>query len=226
MNYQDLEKHISQPRLQRFLVATGNSKTKSKLLYRVNLKTSQSFYPVLNLFETVLRNNINENLTIHFSDADWIINEKTRFMADSSLTATKFFLQKSVDKAQRTLRRKGKTVTSGKVIAEQSLGFWTTLFDPHHYKLIGGAPIHCFPNKPSSVNRKKISQLLNHIREFRNRVYHNEPICFKNSSIDFTEAQRVREEIRDLINWIDPTLLLYMDSFDTITTQIQAAKAI
>lgn len=42
-------------------------------------------------------------------------------MRNPSLTASKFFLKNSVSKAERTIRRKGGIVTSGKVIAEQSL---------------------------------------------------------------------------------------------------------
>ena len=82
-----------------------------------------------------------------------------------------------MEKAERTIRRKGGTISSGKVISEQSFGFWTSLFETHHYRLIGGVIIHCFPNKPNNVNRSVIAQKLNRIREFRNRVYHNEPIC-------------------------------------------------
>ena len=59
-------------------------------------------------------------------------------MCNNSLRPSRFFLKYSIDKAERTIRRKGGTVSSGKVIAEQSLGFWTSLFEPHHYRLIGG----------------------------------------------------------------------------------------
>jgi len=48
MKYDTLEKYVSIPRMNRFLIATG-SKSNAMELYRVNLRVSQAFYPVLNL---------------------------------------------------------------------------------------------------------------------------------------------------------------------------------
>ncbi|MEO9476490.1 MAG: hypothetical protein ABJG41_13190 [Cyclobacteriaceae bacterium] len=127
-------------------------------------------------------------------------------MNDNSLRHSRFFLKNSVEKAERTIRRKGGAISSGKAISEQSFGFWTSLFETHHYRLIGGVIIHCFPNKPNNVNRSIISQKLNRIREFRNRVYHNEPICFNGSNIDFKEAEDIQDEIFEMLSWIDSDL--------------------
>lgn len=195
MEYQKLEYYLSQPRLDRFLIATGNSKSKAQKLYKINLRVSQSFYPILNLFEIFFRNIANYQVSSHFTNPNWIIAEKA-------------------------IRRKGGIITSGKIVAEQSFGFWTSLFDTHHYRLIGGVVIHCFPNKPPHVNRNILNQKLNKIREFRNRVYHNEPICFNGNTIDFTEAITIRNEIYELLEWIDSDLTNYVDYFDGINTKI------
>lgn len=226
MEYSKLEYYLSQPRLQRFLKATGNSQTKAQKLYRVNLRVSQAFYPILNLFEIFLRNTIHYHISCHFSNPNWVIAEKYGFMSDTSLAPSKYFLKKSIQKAENTITRKGGTVTSGKIIAEQSFGFWTSLFDTHHYRLIGGSPIHSFPNKPSHANRNLINQKLNRIREFRNRIYHNEPICFNNSRIDFSEAQNIRTEIYELLEWIDADLTDYVDYFNGIDSKIDTARNI
>lgn len=122
--------------------------------------------------------------------------------------------------------RKGGIVSSGKVIAEQSFGFWTSLFETHHYRLINGSPIHAFPNKPTNANRKLINQKLNRIREFRNRIYHNEPICFNNSQIDFTEANQVKLEIYELLSWVDSEISDYVDYFDGIQSKIDTANKV
>lgn len=220
MDYNKLEYFVSQPRINRFLIATGNSKSKAKKLYRINLRVSQSFYPVLNLFEIFLRNTVNYQVSSHFGNPNWIITEKNGFMNDPSLRGSRFFLQKSVQKAENTINRKRGVVTSGKVIAEQSFGFWTSLFDTHHYRLIGGIIIHCFPNKPRHMNRSQINQKLTRIREFRNRVYHNEPICFNGNTIDFTQAINIKREIYELLNWIDTDLADYTDYFNGIDRKI------
>lgn len=224
MEYQKLEYYLSQPRLDRFLTATRNSKSKAQKLYRINLRVAQSFYPILNLFEIFLRNIVNRQISSHFADSNWIISEKTGFMNDNSLRKSKFFLKKSVEKAEETIRRKGSTITAGKVIAEQSFGFWTSLFDTHHYKLIKGVVIHAFPNKPNYINRNQLNQKLNRVREFRNRIYHNEPICFNGTTIDFTNATNIRNEIYELLEWIDSDLTTYVDYFNNIDTEINTVN--
>jgi hypothetical protein len=226
LEYNKLEYYISQPRLNRFLIASGNSKEKAKRLYGVNLKVSQAFYPILNLFEIFLRNVVNYQVSSHYANPNWIITEKNGFMNDASLISSKFFLKNSVIKAEKAIRRNGGSITSGKIIAEQSFGFWTCLFDTHHYRLIGGVVIHCFPNKPAHINRNLINQKLNRVREFRNRVYHNEPICFKNDDIDFTEAKIIKQEIFELLEWIDNDLTNYVDYFNSIDAKINLANTI
>lgn len=220
MEYQKLEYYLSKPRLDRFLTATSNSKSKAQKLYRINLRVAQSFYPVLNLFEIFFRNIVNYQVSSHFTNPNWIIAEKHGFMSDSSLNASRFYLKNSVTNAERVIRRKGGVITSGKVIAEQSFGFWTSLFETHHYRLIGGVVIHCFPNKLPHVNRSILNQKLNRVREFRNRVYHNEPICFNGTSIDFAEATRIKNEIYELLEWIDVDLSSYVDYFNGIDSKI------
>ena len=226
MEYSKLEYYLSQHRLERFLHATGNSKSKAQKLYRVNLRVSQSFYPILNLFEIFLRNAVYYRVSIHFSNPNWILTEKNGFMNDPSLAPSRFFLKKCIQTAEKTIKRKGSTVTSGKIIAEQSLGFWTSLFDRHHYRLIGGSPIQAFSLKPASANRNIINQKLNRVRKFRNRIYHNEPICFSDVKIDFSEADLIKHEVYELLTWIDEDLCDYISYFDGIQAKIDSATNI
>lgn len=81
---------------------------------------------------------------------------------------------------------------------------------PHHYRLIGGIVIHGFPNKPAHINRSFLNQKLNRVREFRNRIYHNEPICFNGTNIDFSEAISIKHEIYELLSWMDTDLTMYV----------------
>ena len=95
MEYQKLEYYLSQPRLNRFLIATGNSKSKAQKLYRINLRVAQSFYPVLNLFEIFFRNVVNYQVSSYFANPNWIVTEKNGFMNDPSLSPSRFFLKNS-----------------------------------------------------------------------------------------------------------------------------------
>ncbi len=226
MKYTDVEFLVSQPRLDRYLVACQNSKTKAQKLYKANLRLSQAIYPVLNLFEVILRNSIHYNLSAHFTNPNWIVREKNGFMSDPSLRSSRFYLKEQVQKAERKLRRRRSTITAGKVIAEQSFGFWTSLFDPHHYRLVGGSIIHCFPNKLPHVNRRIISSKMQVVREFRNRIYHNEPICFNSNIIDLSDAEGFKSDIYDLLTWISPEAKAFTEGYDSIDSKIEIAKRI
>jgi hypothetical protein len=226
MKYDKLEHFVSVPRLDRFLTATNNSKSKAQELYKANLRVAESFYPILHLFEIFLRNTINYRLTKHFGNPDWIVTEKSGFMNNESLKSSKYFLREQVKGAEKRVKRRGGTITSGKIIAEQMLGFWTSLFDTHHYKLLAGTIIHCFPNRPANAQRKEINLKLDKIREFRNRIYHNEPVCFKDVKIDFTEAITIKEDIFEILNWVDSELASYVKQFDHIDEEINRALSI
>lgn len=226
MKYQNLEHLLSPPRLSRYLIACSNSKSRAQKLYRANLRIAQAFYPVLNLFEVILRNRIHEKLTNHFRNSNWIIDEKTGFMNDRTLRRSRFYIKSQVIKAEQRLTRRGRAITTGKIIAEQTFGFWTSLYERHHYGLVGGVIIRCFPNKPSFVNRSSIQVKLQMIRDFRNRIYHNEPICFSGSSVGFQDAEQVREALYDLLEWISIEAKSYVEEFDNIDNKIESGKRI
>ncbi len=226
MKYKELENLVSQPRLDRYLIACRSSKLKAKKLYAANLRVAQSFYPVLNLFEIILRNRVHSMLSRYFTNPDWIIVEKNGFMNHISLRPSRFYLKNQVLKAERKIRQRRSTITAGKVIAEQTIGFWTTLFEPHHYRLIGGSIINCFPNKPTIINRSSISVKLQEIRNFRNRIYHNEPICFRGNTIDFNQAENIKNNLFDLLTWIDLSAKEFVEKFDNIENKIKIGKRI
>jgi len=180
LKYEKLEQYVSEPRLGKYLNACDNSKTQAKKLYSANLRICQSFYPILNLFEIFVRNSVNVALTNHFNDSNWIITEKAGFMSDSSLTQSRFYLKRCVEKA---IRNNGANSSAGKIISDQTFGFWSALFLPHHYQLLQGSVIDSFPNKSANVNRGVIHNNLKKINIFRNRVYANPAIHFRYSSL-------------------------------------------
>lgn len=226
MEYAKLELYASKPRLDRFLNACNGSQEKCQSLYQANLNIAKSFYPVLNLFEVFLRNRINTELSSYFGTADWILNQKNGFMADPSLSGTKLYLQREVLTAERRLTVRRKPITAGLVIAEQSLGFWTSLFNTHHYRILSGSVIHCFPDKPNNIQRKQINLILDDIRDFRNRVYHNEPVCFSGNTISFTKANQIRDDIYQILNWMDSDASAYVMQSDNISASIYTALQI
>ena len=235
MRFQKVQLYLSPSRIDRYQIATAYSSTKSVKLYKANLKISQSFHPILGILAVILRNKINIILSGYFVDPDWIINQKAGFMIDPSLTyrdhrtrriVTNDYLKTSVEKSENRLRRIRIPVTSGKIIADQTLGFWTNLFELSHYRILRGRPIQIFNHLPSGIGRIQVCDRLNKIREFRNRINHNEPICFNGNNIDFNYVEDVYNSITQIINWIDPELINWIKDMDSIMIKISNAKRI
>ena len=137
---------------------------------------------------------------------------------------TNTYLRNEVKKAENRLVKAGAAVTSGRIIAEQTFGFWTDLFEVHHYRLLGGRPIQIFSALPSTYGRKEVLQELHSIRRFRNRINHNEPICFHQNRIDFSAAQAVHHSISSIFSWIDPRTLQFASELDEVSRVISAGK--
>ncbi|MGY5253930.1 hypothetical protein [Sphingobacterium spiritivorum] len=235
MRFNKIQSLLSIPRIDRYYIAVGNSKPKAVKLYKANLKIAQAFHPILGVLEVVLRNKINTVLTTHFADPDWIINQKRGFMIDPSLryrdrrtrkVVVNDYLKSSVEKSEQRLRKLRIPVTTGKVIADQSLGFWTDLFEVHHYRLLSGRPIQIFTHMPSGHGRRDVINRLNKIRQFRNRINHNEPICFNGSNIDFTYAQDVYNSIIEILTWLDTDIIKWIADIDTVNSKIVIARKI
>lgn len=219
-------KFLSRPRYNRYLEATGNDKIRAKRLYNANIRLAQAFHPVLTQFEVVLRNSLNVQLSSYFVDVDWIINQKNGFMRDNTLRHSNFFLKSSVQKTEQKLTRRQIPVTSGKIIADQTFGFWIALFLRHHYSLISGQPIHIFSNKPTTEDRASIYSKLDAIRKFRNRVNHCEPLCFDGNSIDCNEALNIRAKLYQLILWMEPELIPFFENIDNIQGKVKSIMEI
>lgn len=225
ISYSQIESQLSQPRLKRYLTATGDNKTKAIQLYKANLRISKSFYPLVNVLEVAVRNSLDKVLSRHFGDTDWILNKQRGFMSDNSLRQGNFYLKNQVSKAIRNLRNRNAHITSGKVIAEQTFGFWTALLKPHHYRLLQGKPIDAFPNCPHNYQRNDFLRELNKLRDFRNRIYHNEPICFSNNVVGFSTASEIHDLILEVLEWIDGKFG-WINDLDEVVSEIRKASKI
>ena len=128
MNYKILECFCSKARMDRYLIACGNSKQTALNLYKQNILVCQAFYPILNLFETFIRNTIYNQISCQLNDKEWINNHLNGFMSSPELEASNYYLQKSVLKFQKAMMRKKIKPGADKIIAELPFGFWLSLF--------------------------------------------------------------------------------------------------
>jgi hypothetical protein len=235
MRFQKIRLYLSSERINRYQTATGYNNARTVRLYKENLKIAQAFHSLLGILEVILRNRINTILSAHFTDSDWIITQKTGFMIDPSLThvdrrtgrrVTIDFLKNSIEQSERRFRRLHIPITSDNIIADQPLGFWTDLFEVHHYRLLIGQPIQIFSQLPSGHGRSEVCNRLFKIRQFRNRISHNEPICFNGNAIDFTYVDDVYNSIIEILTWIDPELINWIKNINSVPLKIANARTI
>jgi hypothetical protein len=142
-----------------------------------------------------LRNAINEHYAAQFSDPDWIVNQ-----ADAGKLLE--FNKDEIRQTEADYRRRG-IYNNDKMVASLTMGFWTKLFSKKRYKRGGKTLLQIFPNKRKGKNQADVYKDLTHIREFRNRIAHHEPICFDGSgNISTAFARRHYQLICEYIDFM------------------------
>ena len=131
----------------------------------------------------------------NYSNPDWIVNQ-----ADTGR-----LLEFNMDeiKQTETSYRRREIYNNDKMVASLTMGFWTKLFSKKRYKRGGKSLLRIFPNKVKGKSQSDVYKDLTHIREFRNRIAHHEPICFDSYgkiSTDF--ARKHYQLIRDYISYM------------------------
>lgn len=237
MNYKKFSRLYSISRVSRYQKAANGDKKKAIAMYYANARLAQAFQPLISFFEVVLRNQLHYALAHHFNDVKWLVNQKNGFMSDPSLThvvkktgktKTNDFLKKEVEKSEKTLLVKRRNVTAGRVIAELNLGFWNSLYETHHYALLQGVPCTIFRGLPTGYGRKEVNAIIQDIRIMRNRVSHNEPLCFDNRQFDMTYVKQMYVLIYDFFTWINPNIIPTMaqEALDNVQAEIAKTEAI
>jgi hypothetical protein len=165
--------------------------------YSQNLAFSKKSYIPLSILEVALKNSINELLNDKVG-IDWI--EDPTFLTKDSL--------KKVKDAKNILFRRGEKISKSKIIAELSFGFWVNLFKrPYSKKLRTNDLKKIFLNLPPKneklINREILYKELNHIRNFRNRVFHYEKVLNKD------DYNSIFNEIHEILKYFNEELVEY-----------------
>lgn len=182
MDYKTSLELFSVPRMRKYATACAGNKQKTMQLYRYNLRLCQKFYGVLNIFEVVLRNAVNNHYIAYYSDLDWIVNQAKY----GGLFAHE---QDEISSIANDYKKRG-IYNNDKMVSALTFGYWTHLFSKKRYKIGGKTILKIFPNKAKGKNQSDVYLDLTHIREFRNRIAHHEPICFDGKGFISTEFAR------------------------------------
>lgn len=207
-----MERLFSAGRLTRFYQMAGQDAAEAAALYAGNIQLSESLYPSLAVAEIVLRNAVHRQLSYLFATPDWYEQLGRRAgLAD---------LQPALDKAQNYILDRREALSADKVVAELTFGFWVTLFNRTYEDVLWKQLRLTFAHLPKAERqRATVSVVLNAVRTLRNRVYHNEPICWRLPVLAQQHAQ-----IRQLIGWIEPQLLPWLHAFDRFPAVIQTQQ--
>jgi len=123
----------------------------------------------LQILEITLRNSLHSAITESYQTERWF---ELSFLHERE--------RGQFNQAKGSLRNEKKTMEAGRIIAELSFGFWTSLFDvryEHNQILWPKLLKPTFPYLPKGQRtRAFLSRELNRIRFLRNRVFHHEPI--------------------------------------------------
>lgn len=232
MNYSKFSTLFSPTRIHSYFMAAQKNQGKAIILYEENLKVGQAFMPLLSILEVTLRNKLYETLSNYLNNKHWIINP-----SDPTVSAifSKDYLRNEVN----TLKKKG-CVTCNELIASVTFGFWIDFFwHPTNkyqkqnqkngncfyvYKALNGEPIKIFGKLPKGYNSRYIHQRLSEIRNFRNRLYHNEPIIISNKVLDFKTCEKIHDDILEILKLLDEDLLNFIKPLDNVTSYIALAK--
>lgn len=188
MNSSLINKFISEKRLSSY---------KNISEYEKNLIFSKKAYIPLSILEIALRNSIDVLLSEKVA-YDWY--EKDDFLTKDS--------KNKIYQAIELLKIKKETISKHKIIAELSFGFWVNLFKrPYEKKLRINDLKKIFPNLPPKkiklTNRESIYKELNHIRNFRNRVFHYEKVLNKD------DYNLIFDEIYEILSYFDEEVCVF-----------------
>lgn len=181
-----LERALSAPRLGRYMADSGGLLDAALSLYERNARMSEAFYRPLQSLEVCLRNRLHERLTTQYG-TNWFKNGGPQFHASD---------EDRLKEAMASLRRDGLPITPGAVVAELNFGFWVSILARRYDNTIWRSTLApAFAEDGKRMGRQRVHNRMDAIRNFRNRVFHHEPIYHLNPA-------QMHDDIIAAIGWM------------------------
>ncbi len=198
--------------MERYFILYPNDESRAVKHYQSNIKLTEAFYTSLSVLEVALRNALSRELKTMTGRDDWY----AIFANTPGLTN----LNKYITQATKQIAGRHEQITTSKIIAELTLGFWVSLLNAEYERLLWKDLRRAFPYIPKKDRkRKNVSAPLNRFRAFRNRVFHNESICW-----NMKKVQEIHDELLLVLEWINkdlPEWLTEIDRFENVQEQIK-----
>lgn len=208
-----LERSLSPERLSTYLAAAHGDHAAALRLYVWNTDISAAFYGPLQALEIVVRNAFHRELAAVYGPA-WYDNPQ--------VPLTPFARARIVD-AKDALRRAGRPLDPGRIVAELSFGFWERLLTHGppgklNYEMALWRPaLHrAFPN--SRRRRVDVHKPIPALRDLRNRIAHHEPIFARPLAAEY-------QTILEVTGWICADTRAWVVHHSTVPAVLTARPA-
>ena len=172
-NKQKITNSLSGERLSTYLKAENNDLENALELYLKNIEYSAVFFLPIQGLEVTLRNSLNNTISDFDNKEDWFDNIPINYGA-----------KKIIKNAKKSVKKTQKNPKNSHLIAELPFGFWLSLLNKEYHQKLWIPYLHkSFPN--AKKGRAEIHGHLDHIRLFRNRIAHHEPIFSRHLEQDY-----------------------------------------
>jgi hypothetical protein len=215
---------LSAERLRRYQQPQGGD-FETIVAYLWNCQLCETLYQSLGSLEIVLRNCLHDTLTAHFSSDHWY--DLPGILLQNELDQIHAARAK-IRKAKKAELRLGlDPITPGRVVANLTFGFWTSILDsaygesnrgPRFWNRSDNLLVNVFPHADIYYRsyRSRLHGRFNDLRLLRNRVSHYEPIL---NGIQFSANRQVsivdlHDQIIESIGWMNPTFQSTVEEFD------------
>ena len=203
---------FSTQRLSKYLAYNHNNVERAIKHYKSNLRLAESLYISLSVFEVTLRNALARELRNMAGKDDWF----DIFYTIPELNP----LVPEIDKAKSLIRNRGEDVNTDKIISEMTFGFWVMLLNSRYERVLWKSLRKAFPNMPKKDRqRKNVSAPCNTLRHLRNRIFHQEAICW-----DLNYVTSLHDNLVTVLGWMSanmPHWLSPIDPFDAACADIR-----
>lgn len=203
---------LSAERLSGYRLPADTDALDALARYAWNVAIAEALYPTLQSVEIALRNTLHVAIAGQLNNPRWLTMSSTMLAPREAAT---------VAEAVLTLNRQGKPLTEGRLIAELSFGFWTSLLDRRYEPALWPSLLRpAFPSLPRRRRtRHELSRRFTQIRRLRNRAFHHEPIWH------WQDLPRQHAELLEAIVWINPALAQTIRTFDRFLAVYMAGTA-
>ncbi|WP_127501799.1 hypothetical protein [Actinoplanes solisilvae] len=161
-----IRRFLSTPRFEPYVLDCEGDEAIALSLYWWNVEVSAAFYPALNFLEVLLRNALHQELSRHHGRPDWWTTAPPSGDGGNLLA-----------EARRRLNRTcGYTPSSDDIVAAMPFGFWVALLSRNNEVAMWRPALYRAFRPGYRGSRREMHSHLEHLRMFRNRIMHHEPV--------------------------------------------------